>query len=410
MNGSLDERYRSVHNSEKKSEILLQTRESLRDQGAEQMLQAFSASRTKSTREIDDSQRVADFERRQELWAKWAGRPRPILPDDPSLPDLELDDPPLLDLEPVEASSSLAEASEEGDTTNQSEEADDLSIGSDDSSDSNDSDGSQGSEDRFGTDDDDEDDDENRTLDAVNAEEDALRCRLCTDLDAPPSRDLTMKPIVECCMCLAAVPRAVYIFHLMKFHAKAPYLDEAPALFADFLPPGCDLEAYGSEEESGGQEESEGSDDASESAAIFHEGSDEDSEEGPNYHQYTCPILIGMLVERGYEEGGVNKLRKPQLIETLEADDRGGQPTGSISDEDIESYDSEAEDREESGGQEEAHEGPDADSEGPNYHQYTCPILIGMLVERGYEEGGVNKLRKLQLIETLEADDRDEHS
>mmetsp|Transcript_12736 Transcript_12736/g.36381 ORF Transcript_12736/g.36381 Transcript_12736/m.36381 type:complete len:128 (+) Transcript_12736:577-960(+) len=58
-----------------------------------------------------------------------------------------------------------------------------------------------------------------------------------------------MKPIVTCLMCLEAVPKAVYFFHLMKFHAKAPCLDEAPALFADFLPPGCDVDADDSEVE-----------------------------------------------------------------------------------------------------------------------------------------------------------------
>jgi len=195
----------------------------------------------------------------------------------------------------------LEEASEGGDATSQSEEADGLGESSDDSSDSNDSDCSQDSEGFFNTDEDDEgddtdedDEDEESTddgdnLDAVDAEEDAIRCRLCTDLDAPPSCVLGMKSIVECRMCLEAVPKAVYVFHLMKFHAKAPYLDEAPALFANFLPPGCHLEAF----------------------------------EEPNYNKYTCPELKGMIIELGFERRSVNRLKKAELIETLEAYDRG---------------------------------------------------------------------------------------
>ena len=244
----------------------------------------------------------------------------------------------------------MVEANEGRDESNQSEEADGSSQSSEDSSDIDDSHRSQGSEGYFDTDEDDEGEestDDDDSLDAVDAEEDALRCRLRSDLDPPPSCFLRMKPIVTCLMCLEAVPKAVYFFHLMKFHAKAPCLDEAPALFADFLPPGCDVDADDSEveeEEVLGEQEKEdeaehsyesgsyeGSDGTSVTSDVqeeddsdrslesrSHEGSDGASEE-PNYDGYCCPELKKMLVECGFDRPTVNKLLKAQLIETLEA-------------------------------------------------------------------------------------------
>lgn len=273
------------------------------------MLHEFMESRTKSTREIDDSQRIADSERRQELWNKWAGRPRSDLPADPTiLPDGR--EVGMLDQGEDENTPSQCSDDELGE---------DVSSQSEENSEGNDSD------------DDDDNDDESSDDDSTrqaNAEEDILHCRACTELSPPPSSQLVFKPIVVCNVCAEAMPKAARMFHVMKFHAKAPYLDDADAQFEALLPLDWTFTADDTDKsDNEDEDEEEFSEVGSNNSSTFESyGDDECTEEvseGPDYNQYKVAELRQMLLDRNFTKESMKGLKKAELVDTLKADDCG---------------------------------------------------------------------------------------
>ena len=159
----------------------------------------------------------------------------------------------------------------------------------------------------------------------VETERSMLLCQACYDVEPPSSCLLNLKAIVCCSICLQLVAKAALLFHVMKFHAMAPYLDEANDHFTEFLP-GRGLDADGNEiEEGDDEEELDGSDEDQEEDDAEDEldGSDEDQEEDSDAEDYigwNVTQLKDELKRRGVHTATeVNNMRKAALIEALEA-------------------------------------------------------------------------------------------
>lgn len=299
------------------------------------MLKEWLESRTKSARKVDDTERKAKFEERQQLWTKWAGQPRSILPVDPALL--------------VETSTSTQSISN---SVNECELSGAVSFGDDESgasplgefndliSDSSSS-GQLSDEDEDGdaysesSDDEVDDDDEHEESSSSDGEESEafgvetehsiLLCQACYDVEPPSSCLLNLKAIVCCSICLQLVAKAALLFHVMKFHAMAPYLDEVNDHFTEFLP-GRGLDADRNEiEESVAEKELDGSDEDQEEDGAEEEldGGNEDQEEDLDAEDYTSwnvTRLKDELKRRGaHTATEVNNMRKAALIEALEA-------------------------------------------------------------------------------------------
>lgn len=281
-------------------------------------------SRTKSTRKVDDTQRKADLDRRQELWTKWAGQPRACLPDDPSLPT-EATETDVLNSNNIEGVPPDA-ATSSCDDNDLSPSSDLFSENFSDDDEAGFSDGSgEFTADNGNTfsesSDEDEDDalseDHHTNVDDQNEDRMLLLCQACSDVDPPPSCPLDLKGIVVCLVCLQVVPKAVLPFHIMKFHAMAPYLnDEVNAHFTDFLP-GHGLDDDGDEIEEE-EDEEEGSEVGSSDAG------DSDAGDNPDYASWNVAQLKDELKSRkAYTATEVNRMKKLALIEALKEDDIG---------------------------------------------------------------------------------------
>ena len=282
------------------------------------MLHEFMESRTKSTREIDDSQRIADSERRQELWNKWAGRPRSDLPAADEQNNSLVED---------DGEVGRLDQSEDEDAPSQSDDgelSEDIDSQSEDDSEGDDG----GNDDDYDDEDDDSSSDDDSTRQA-NAEEDILHCRACTELPPPPSSQIIFKPIVVCNVCAEAMPKAARMFHVMKFHAKAPYLEDAAAQFEDLLPPDWNfIGGDADESDSGDEDEEECCEVGSDHSSTFDSYEDEECteeviSEGLDYNKYKVADLRQMLLDRNFTKDSMKRLKKAELVETLEADDRG---------------------------------------------------------------------------------------